>query len=136
MKEYRSRWNSYVLSLRIGKRAQRISFEGFVRQKESYLRTDDKQLQQALETHPLFGTDFYLYKDETPAAKAEAKKAEVSKSQDAGDKPIIEESITEIMQAREYLIKNLGIDYRKLNTPASILKQAAENNIEFPNLNI
>lgn len=132
MKEYRSRWNGYILNVRIGRREHRIKFKGFVREKESFLRTDDKKLQQALEANPLFGTDYYLYKDETPTAVAKAEKQAKAEAEPEKEKDIAED-VTNITQAREYLIEK-GIDYRRLNTPNSIMKQAAENNIEFPNL--
>lgn len=45
----------------------------------------------------------------------------------------IVEGVTNINEAREYL-KKIGIDYRKLNTPNAISKQATEANILFPNL--
>lgn len=115
----------------------------------SYFRTSDEDVQKALENSSSFGVDYTLYsvsqRDqgvvEDPANNTLEQgvvelKSETSKNKNETEQvePVeILEDVTTITGAREVL-RAKGVDYRRLNSPKSILKQAAENNVEFPNL--
>ncbi len=109
----------------------------------SYFVTTDKDIMNALESNKRFNVDYTLHRTEKEVEKAPENTIPIDVFQNPltaemkGELEEIQviEDIINISQAREYL-KKLGVDYRKLNTPNAILKQAQENNIEFPNLTI
>ena len=144
LKEYASRWNSLGLRTTINGASKLIQFNP-KRDGGSYYVTTNKDEMVALESNKRFKIDYTLFsvkeaKDDTPDPAiviplevindpiTAAKKGELIEIQ------VIEE-VVNVMQAREYL-KKKGIDYRKLNTPNAVLKQAQEINVEFPNLKI
>lgn len=148
MKEYRSRWGMLTTDLNIKNRIVHIVFRA-LKDGGSYYLTDDKDIIEALENDSCFNRNFYLFK-EHKAVKIKAQEITASIIENnatapteqvaneyeeiASDNPLeIVEEVTNVNEAREYLRK-LGVDYRRLNTPNAILNQAAQANIQFPNL--
>ena len=148
MKEYRSRWGMLTTDLNIKNRIVHIVFRS-LKDGGSYYLTDDKDIIEALENDSCFNRNFYLFKEhKTVKIKAQEITASIIENnatapteqvdneyeEIASDNPLeIVEEVTNVNEAREYLRK-LGVDYRRLNTPNAILNQAAQANIQFPNL--
>lgn len=142
LKEYISRWNSISLMLNINGVNTPVQFK-MKRDGGSYFVTTDEDIMNVLESNKRFNVDYTLHRTE----KKVEEKSENTIPIDVFQNPVMAamkgeleeikviEDIVNISQAREHL-KKMGIDYRKLNTPNAILKQAQENNIEFPNLTI
>lgn len=148
MKEYRSRWGMLTTDLNIKNRIVHIVFRP-LKDGGSYYLTDDKDIIEALENDSCFNRNFYLFKEhKTVKIKAQEITAAIIENNETApteqvaneyeeivsDNPLeIVEEVTNVNEAREYL-RNLGVDYRRLNTPNAILNQAAQANIQFPNL--
>ena len=154
MTEFRSRWGVYLTRVQINGNTRTIRFAE-LRDGESYYATSKWEEVEALKNHIGYMTDFYLFKEDPTVAPPVEKKAapkgkdvapvvakepeKVAKVEsipepepvDAGKD--VAESVVNISQAREYLIKK-GVIIQKLRTPKSILKYAAEMGVVFPNL--
>lgn len=147
----------YTATINVGRRRERVRFTGMA-DGGSYYRTSDEDIQKALEGSSSFGVDYILYstpqpdqdvdqgslvEDPVDGPESGAGQGEniTPEKEGAGDvlkneqpKTVeILEDVTTITGAREVL-RAKGVDYRKLNSPKSVLRQAAENNVEFPNL--
>lgn len=153
MREYRSRWGMFTTDLLVRNKNMHIVFTSF-RLGGSYFATEDEEVINALESDSAFGKDFYLFSKKEPektkkgavpnpddgdGGKSKAGSAEKtpSNNEDNSTEEVKSQTVVEdvrnISDAREYL-KKLGIDYRKLNTANAVAKQAAEANVQFPNL--
>lgn len=147
MREYRSRWGMFTTDLLVRGKLKHIVFTT-LRLGGSYFVTGDEDLIKAIENDSAYGKDYYLFdkkdpvkpkKDDNPKGAEETKAPEVLekvKNEEQSEEEVtisIVEEVTNIAEAREYL-KKMGVDYRKLNTPNAISKQALEANIQFPNL--
>lgn len=148
LKEYASRWNYIEFKILVNGSGKLIQFNP-KRDGGSYYVTTDEEEMKAIESDKRFNIDYTLF-------RTEGKKEEPAPREDKGPEfvpfdviqnPIkaaekgelveikVVEDVINITQAREYL-KGIDIDFHKLNTPKAILKQAQDNNIEFPNLKI
>jgi len=144
LKEYISRWNYIGLKIKVNGVTKLIEFNP-KRDGGSYYVTTNEQEMEALESDKQFNNDFTLFRTEgiktNPSTQETVIPLDVLKDPiKAAEDGVLEEikvveDVATIMQAREYL-KNIGINFHKLNTPNAILKQAEDNNIEFPNLKI
>lgn len=124
--EFRSRWSRYVTSILVDKKNITIAFEG-MRDGGSYFVTSDQKIVDELKKRCETSNDIYLFNEEKPD-KSEQKEPE----KEVKEFKVIED-VTNISEAREYLRKE-GVDYRKLNSPNSVSKQAEELGVKFPNL--
>lgn len=135
MTEFRSRWGRYVTTVTVNNTNIVVSFTG-MRDGGSYFSTNDKALAETMKKMKNYGNDFYLFREDKEADSlpgiGEDIKEELPK-----EEPQLKaiESVTDISQAREYLREN-GIDFRKLNSPNAILKQAKGLGVTFPNLKL
>jgi len=147
LKEYTSRWNCLGLRLNINGVSIPIQFS-MKRDGGSYYVTTDKDIMSALESNKRFNVDYSLFRTENQTIAIdntgtlenfiplEVLKDPLRAAQNGELEEIkVIEEVVNITQAREYL-KKIGVDYHKLNTPNSIITQAQNNNIEFPNLKI
>ncbi len=139
-KEYRSRWNFLKLNVIVGGKNVNVEFNP-LRDGGSYLVVRDDELSKALEKQRGFNKDFVLH-GSTVNEKVEVEQPELIKPpkeiQEAVDKGELVrvrviEDVKNVNQARNYL-KSIGVDHRRLNSLKNVLKQAEENNVEFPNL--
>lgn len=116
MKEYRSRWSMLVFDVVVDGKRKHIEFRG-MRDGGSYYTTSDSRTIEQLEKNAQYGVDFYLFEDRTASEVLEQ------------EEPVAEEvrkmTFGNINELREYL-KQEGVDYRKLNTPNAIMRQAEE----------
>lgn len=124
--EFRSRWSRYVTSVEVENKNITVAFEG-MRDGGSYFVTSDQKVSDELKERCRTSNDIYLFNEEGadtqehPEPKKEVKEFKAI------------EEVTNITEAREYLRKE-GVDYRKLNSPNSVAKQAEELGVKFPNL--
>ena len=152
MTEFRSLWGVYLTRITINGCTKTLRFAE-LRDGDSYYATSSNDEVKALKSHPSYGTDFYLFKEdpamvEKPIVKVIHEKAKVKEEVSKNAQHVIDETktvdpitsqiekveaVVNINQAREYLIKK-GVIIQKLRTPKSILKYATEEGVEFPNL--
>lgn len=154
MTEFRSRWGVYLTRVQINGDTRTIRFAE-MRDGKSYYATSKWEEVEALKNHVGYNTDFYLFKEDPSVAPPMQKKVEPKRAEPSNpvateqEKPItveykpdnapvdaandVVESVVNISQAREYLIKK-GVIIQKLRTPKSILKYASEMGVAFPNL--
>lgn len=131
--EFRSRWGVYLTSITVRGLRVKIRFSE-LRDGGSYYVTEDKDIINALKKEPVFGVDYFVFKEESVSNPKQV----VTEQETVDPEPDIEaiESVTNINEAREYLREKKGVKIQKLNTPKSILKQAVENGVTFPNLKL
>lgn len=139
MTQFRSRWGTYLTNVLIQGKIFRVRFAE-LRDGDSYYATSDKEVIEALKAHDGFGRDFVIFKEEEPKGeKILTQRIEIESKEDVAEDTVeaksIVEDVTNISQAREYLISK-GVIIQKLRTPKSIMKWANEMGIEFPNLKV
>ncbi len=131
--EFRSRWGVYLTSILVRGAKVKIRFSE-LRDGGSYYVTDDKDIINALKKEPVFGVDYYVFKEVKSSVQEEIKVEKKVVTMEPDVETV--ESVTNINEAREYLREKKGVKIQKLNTPKSILKQAVENGVKFPNLKL
>lgn len=88
--------------------------------------TSSKDEIKALEKSPMFNTVYKRVESQGEVSEGRTRKSK---------KEIISvDNVTSWQEAKEYLVENFDIDSKEINTPESIQKCAAENNLVFPNL--
>jgi hypothetical protein len=132
-----------------------VDFTGGVnypKTKNGIFTTNDVNIQKAMEADKSFNKAFRLiYKqgevvyEDKPAltdkehiktlyAQIEELKAKLAKYEKKSVVPVIKpiEGIINAQQARAYLIKEVGIDKKRLPSPVSIRNAGLKNNVSFP----
>lgn len=101
-------------------RTRRIRFELQSLGNSIYI-TKDKEIQDALERHRMFGRLFSLHSSEHTV-------------EDAEPQPIQTETTIEVAcleDAKQWLIDNLGAPRRRLRTPKEVVRYAQDSGITF-----
>lgn len=89
--------------------------------------TENKDIQEGLESHYLFGNRFRIQGviEDTISQKQSAKKTEEEKS------TLREVVVSDLSAAKDYIAENFGVSRTMLRSKASILEYAKANGIEF-----
>lgn len=103
-----------------------ISFEAKTGGGSTY-SSDNIDEQKALESHPYFGKMFSEFVPPQP------KRVEKSPSSNIGG--VITVTVTDIVEAKNYLADRFGISRTKLRSKQAILDAAVENKIRFEGIN-
>lgn len=136
-----SRMFSLVLTFKLSSRTETISFEHGSRHhgRNGYFITSDKELQEAIEKSPYFGTEIILTEETADVAKVEDKTPQEPVIVDywamlTNPEYVIEEpSVTSIQKAKMWLQANHGKSFAG-TTKDEIKREAATSyNVLFPN---
>jgi len=124
-KTYMTRANEARIPLQLGDVMVDAHFhDGNIRDNEwATLETTDSLVQFVIESSPLYGKRILL----KSSVLLEEPKEEVEM------KP---EDVTTLEEARQYLVKNFGVDRRSISAPNAIKSVMKGRAIEFPNLKI
>lgn len=123
LKTYCTHHGALTTFVYVGKKKTNISFEPSHRGNMGYFTTNDEKLQEAIEKDSSFGKKIKLYSRQAEAVENE---------------PIIEltpiEGISNWQEAASYLKDKFSISGLFLRGYQSVIKQAEEHGIYFPDL--
>lgn len=122
-KTYKTHANETRIPLKLGDVTLDAHFvNGNIRDNQwATLETSDPLEQMIIERHSLFGKVIFLEK------QVEIEEPEEAADMQPGD-------ITTLEQAREYLVRNFGVDKRSISAPNALKAVAREKGVAFPNL--
>ena len=133
LKEYRAK-STIGVTINLPKGGtRRVSFSGNSEGK-SVFYTDDKDVQDALEHHSLFGTLFRLVGasnvvEESPADMEETPHEE--QPDDQGGEDIIHLPFVNLSDAKDYLADRFGVSRTRIRTREDVKRYAAQNGVVF-----
>ena len=134
VKEYRAK-STIGVTINMPKGGtRRVSFSGNSEGK-SVFYTDDKDVQDALEHHSLFGTLFRLVGasnavEETPVDVEEKKTHDEEQEAPGGDE-LIHLPFMNLPDAKDYLADRFGVSRTRMRTREDIRRYATENGVVF-----
>ena len=92
--------------------------------------TEDPIIQRAMEAHPWFNKDFYLFKASEVRPPAVQQKPEPEPQPEL---PVeVESGATGAQEAREELNKKYGVPFSRLRNAEAIRKEADELGVKYP----
>lgn len=128
MKRYISNTQACFNVILKSKKSFRVSFNPLSGTTKSIFYTNDKEVQDAMERHPLFGKLFKIDNNYVDVKKETVSEEDVKKT-------IKEINVSCIDDAKDYLCDNFGLSRTKLKSEKAILDAAEANNIKFIGLN-
>lgn len=90
--------------------------------------TSNEKLQEAIESDPRFGWEFFLTETKETAGAPEAKPS--------GNTGTEADAVSNLHEAREYLVRHYAVERRALNNSEAVQKEAARLGVEFPKLKL
>jgi hypothetical protein len=104
----------------------RVSFEKNSDGSSTYI-TENKDIQEGLESHYLFGNRFRIQGviEDTISQKQSAKKTEEEKS------TLREVLMSDLSAAKDYIAENFGVSRTMLRTKSAIVEHAMANGVVF-----
>ena len=102
-----------------------IAFRPYSANKGSVFKTDDRDIQIAIERHYNFGKLFFLKEEYEVVATPHEEEIE------NGNKMVIEVKVNSMQEAKDYLADKYGISRTALRNPKSIEAEADKYGIKF-----
>jgi hypothetical protein len=122
-KTYKTRCNEAIIPFKLGDVTVTATFKnGNIRDNEwAKLETSDPVVQLVIEQSPLYG-------------KAVLLDSMIEIVEEKPEPELTADDVTTLEQAREYLVKNFGMDKRTISAPNALKSAAKGHGVEFPNL--
>lgn len=122
IKTYKTRSNEARIPLQLGDVTVDAHFvDGNIRDNQwATLTTRDSLTQYVIEKSPLFGKRIFL-------------ESSIEIEEPKPEKKIGLEDVTSMAEAREYMVKNFGVNPKAIISPNALKTQMKNHQVEFPN---